>query len=279
VLHVIRAGAPPAPPPTPPPPVALDLTLDAPQGIFVHGRGLNVELGGRLHIGGTAAAPQPNGGFDMRRGQVSLGTTSLNFSSGRITFASGSGVPGAPAIDPALHFLATSSNGSFTATLLIAGFASAPTISLTSVPEQPQDQILGQLMFGQNPASLSPFQLAAIGIALAQLSGATASAGDPLNSLRQTLGLDRLSIGTPTNPLPSPTGAANAGTAYANTPTLEAGRYVAPGVYVGAKQGATGANDSQAVVQIDIARGLKLQTQAGTGLGANSVGFTYQLQY
>jgi len=97
-----------------------------------------------------------------------------------------------------------------------------------------------------------------------------------LGRLRSTLGLDRLTIGTnPVNPAVTP------GTAANNTSTsVQAGRYVAPGVYVGANQGVSGAGqETQATVQIDITRHLKLQTGVGSGLGANNVGLTYQFQY
>ena len=72
----------------------------------------------------------------------------------------------------------------------------------------------------------------------------------------------------------SPTGGAGAGSG----PSLEAGRYVGNGVYVGAKQGTTG-GQTQATVQIDITKGLKAQTDVGTGQGGNSVGLSYQFEY
>jgi len=91
------------------------------------------------------------------------------------------------------------------------------------------------------------------------------------------LGLDRLAIGTPTNQTAGPQGGGPG--AAQSVPTLEAGRYVAPGVYLGAKQGTTGTNDTQAELQIDLGHGVKLDTTAGSGYGANSVGLSYQFQY
>ena len=70
-----------APPPPPAPPetqstIALNLTLDAPQQVFIRGRGLDAELGGTIHIGGTAAKPIPDGGLHLRQGTLSvIGTT------------------------------------------------------------------------------------------------------------------------------------------------------------------------------------------------------------
>jgi translocation and assembly module TamB len=270
VLQVRRPGQPPPPPPTPPPPIGLDVTVSAPGQVFIRGRGIFAELAGRIHVGGTAAAPVPDGVFRLRRGDLNLAGRTLAFTSGTIRFE------GAGALDPALNLVATSSNGAIVATLTVGGFASAPKITLSSVPPLPQDEVLAQLLFRQSSGSLSPFQLAEAAAALAQLSGVAGGAFDPLGKARQALGLDRLSV---------------AGTASGSGAAVEAGRYVARGVYVGARQATSGAG-TQATVQIDLLRGLKLETDVGTGNTADatgaaatanpygtSVGLTYQFQY
>lgn len=277
VLPVRVAGQPPPPPPAPGPNIALDLNLSAARAIYLRGRGLNAELGGKLHVGGTAAAPQPTGAFQLIRGQFSLAGTTLDFSEGDITFTARANLGGGVRIDPALHFVATSQSSDVTATLTVGGFASDPKITLSSVPQLPQDEILARLLFGQSVKNLSPFQIAEIGATLAQMTGAAPGRiGDPLNRLRQTLGLDRLTIGTnPVSPAVTP------GTQPNNAETaVQAGRYVAPGVYVGAQQGIAGGQQTTAAsVQIDLTKHLKLQTGVGSGLGANNIGLTYQFQY
>ena len=262
VLKVIRPGAPPPPPPVPGPDVTLNLTMDAPREIFVRGRGLDSELGGKIHVRGTVAKPQPDGGFAMRRGQFSLAGQTLTFSKGEVGFDGGS------LADPSLNFVASTTSGNVTATLTIGGTAGNPKIKLSSVPELPQDEVLARLLFGRSATTLSPLEMVQIASAVASLTGVTSGFGDPLESVRKNLGLDRLSIG-----------GAN--------PALEAGRYVAPGVYVGAKQGVTGTG-TQATVQIDLFKGLKVEGTAGTGVpssgasgtaGTNSVGVIYQHEY
>lgn len=267
VLPVRDASAPPPPPPpaAPTPSVALDLTLNAPEQVFIRGRGLNAELGGKIHIGGTAANPLPDGGLHLRQGTLSVIGTSLNFTEGTIDF-SGGGIA-----NPSLHFVATSATTTIVATVTISGSAKDPKITLSSVPDMPQDEILAQLLFNTSTSKLSPLQLAQIAAALASLSGATSGA-DPLEKLRTALGLDRLSVGSSTS----------------GAPTLEAGRYVTRRIYLGAKQAASGTG-SQAVVQVDITKGLKLQATAGSGTtsatgatssaDAASVGLTYQFEY
>ena len=225
----------------------------------MRGHGLDAELGGKLHVGGTAAAPQTSGGIELRHGTFSLAGTTLTFTSGDISFN------GATKIDPALNLIATSGSTDILATLTVGGYASAPKITLSSVPDRPQDEILSALLFHQSSSTLSPFQLAQIAAALAQVSGIGGGGPDPLSRLRKGLGLDRLSVGT-------------TGSGSTASTSVEAGRYVAKGVYVGAKQGTSGAQ-TQAEVQIDLLRGLKLNSDVGSGPGGNNVGLTYQFQY
>lgn len=267
VLKVRRPDRPPPPPPSPPPDIPLDLTLDAPGAIFVRGRGLDAELGGKIRVRGSAAQPQPEGGFELRRGQYSLAGQTLVFSKGKVGFDGGSFT------DPSLDFVATTTSATVTAKLNVGGTAGNPKITLSSEPTLPQDEILAQLLFKNSTNNLSPMEMVQIASALASLTGLTSDLGDPLESVRKKLGLDRLSVGG------------------ANT-ALEAGRYIAPGVYLGAKQGLKGTS-TQATVQIDVIKGLKLEGSAGTSTptnpatsatagnqsGANSVGVIYQIEY
>ncbi len=267
-LNVIRPGQKPAPPSAPALTVRLNLTIRASQAIFVRGRGLDAEMAGRLHVAGTTTKPQLSGGFDLRRGTFSLAGTTLNFTKGRVSFE-GTGL--SDRLDPSLDFEATSASAQVTATLIISGTASAPKISLTSVPQLPQDEVLSYLLFRTSVKDLGPFQYAEIAAALAEISGVGGGLGDPLNSVRKGLGLDRLTVGSTTNTAP-------VGAASNATPTVEAGRYVANGVYVGATQTTTG-QGTGAQVQIDLTKRLKLDTTVGSGQIGNQVGLTYQYEW
>jgi translocation and assembly module TamB len=257
-LPIVTRGAPPAPPPPPPPPIALDLRIRAANQIFIRGDGLFAELGGKLRLTGTAADPQPQGGFTLIRGDFSLAGTALQFTQGTISFT-GAGFM------PTLDLEATSTTSTGTATLVVGGTAAAPTITLTGSPPEPSDALLAQLLFGTGTQNLTAFQAASLAAALAQLAG-VGGGGSPLDSVRNALGLDELSLG----------GSGN------GPPSVQAGRYIAPGVYVGATQ-ATNGQGTQATVQINLYKGLKLQTAtgaAGSGSGnASSVGLTYQFNY
>lgn len=261
-----------APPPAPVktalnPVIALDMTIHAPQQVFVRGRGLNAELGGTVTIQGTTAAMQPRGTLSLRRGTFNLVGNTLNFDSGDIAFNGGS------LTDPAIRLVASSTVNSTVATLTVSGTARDPKIKLTSQPELPQDQILALLLFHTSTGQLSPFQIASIAAGLAEISGTTSNFPNPLESLQNALGLDQLGIGSSGN----------------GSPTLQAGRYIGRRLYVGAQE-STGGTGAQGVVTYDLSHGLKLNATVGAGQTTSaigntgeangaSVGLSYQFQY
>lgn len=233
--------------------IGLDLKLTSPGEFFVRGHGLDAEMAGLLSVKGTAAQPVVEGGFNMKRGLFSLGGITLNFTKGRVGF-DGTGVT--HKLDPTLDFVAERSVSGQTAMLKVGGYASDPKITFESIPSLPQDQVLAMLLFGTDSHSLSTTQMAELGAALATIAGGAGF--DPLGTVRKTLGLDRLAIG-------GGSGVGNGGA------SVEAGKYVMKGVYVGAKQ-ATSGSGTQAQVQVDLTKHLKLNTTVGTG--GNVTGFT-----
>ncbi|MGH7056485.1 MAG: translocation/assembly module TamB domain-containing protein [Acetobacteraceae bacterium] len=268
VLDVVRPGnsSPRRAAPFKPPLIALDIFLQAPRQVFVRGRGIDAEFGGQMHVTGTSAAPKIIGSLRLIRGQVSLAGETLTFTQGTIGFNGGD------VTDPTLDLVATTSTATTTATLTLGGTARHPTVTLSSTPELPQDQILATLLFGGSASALSPFQVVEIANALASLSGAGPSVGNPLGTVRKGLGLDQLTIGSGPN----------------GSTTLQAGRYVAPGVYVGASQATNGAGTSANVV-VNLSKHLKLKARVGDRATGNavgsaadqstSVGLSYQFEY
>lgn len=260
VLKVIRPGDKRVLPAAPAPSVALDLVVDAPEQVFVRGRGVNAELSGTLRIRGQASSPQVAGGLEMRRGELSVAGTTLTFSRGKVSFG-GTSVAGK--IDPTLDFVAETTSNNVTATLTISGYASDPKVAFSSTPPLPQDEVLSYLLFRRSIKEIGPFQIASMAAAVAELTGVTGEGTfNPLGDIRSGLGLDRLTVG---------------GSSTGTGATVEAGKYVASGVYLGAKENTAGGPG--ATLQIDITKGLKLETDVGAGRGGNQVGLTYQFEY
>jgi translocation and assembly module TamB len=292
-LDVVRAGQPPRPKaPATKLIIGLGMTLDAPNAIFVQGRGLDAQLGGRLRISGTSDDPRVSGGFRMIRGTFALAGTSLNFTSGKVSF-NGEGLKGR--IDPTLDFIAQSSvvyNGPTTVTLHVTGFADSPKIALSSSPSLPQDDLLGLLLFGKPASQLTALQLAETGAALASLSGiggggagGGGSKWNPLTWFKKWFGLNTLSVGS-ASPQGSSTSGGDGGTS--SGASITAGKYVSKRVYVAATQTTNGT--SQVQVNVDLSEYLKLQTRLGNGTATaqgttpendpgSSIGLAWQMPY
>lgn len=255
------ASTKPSPRTAPPPgatPIRLALTISAPQAVFVRGRGLDAEMAGKVDVGGTPAAPTAVGGLTLRRGEFTLLGRRLNFSRGVVT------LDNLDRIDPRLDFVASTTVQSTTVNVNIGGTSRAPTVTVTSVPSLPADEAMALLLFGKPASGLSAFELAQAAQGLAELTGRSPGTG-VLSRLRNGLGLDRLSVGSGSSSI---TGSNGSTANSANAPmTLEAGRYVAPGVYVGARQSAAGGS-SRGVVQVDVLEHVKIEGD----VGANSTG-------
>jgi translocation and assembly module TamB len=292
VLDVIVPGQKPPSPSASARQLVLGIRLDAPESIFVQGRGLDAQLGGTLQIAGTSAAPQVGGAFHMIRGTYSLAGTNINFTSGLVSF-NGEGLK--DKVDPTIDFLAQASvtyNGIPTVlNLSVTGLADAPKISLSSTPPLPQDDLLALLLFGEPASQLSALQLAETGAALASLSGIGGGGGgggghslNPLTWIKHALGLNALSVGGATPPAGT---AAGSGSTISGA-SVTAGRYVSNKVYVAATESTIGT--SQVQVDINLSASLKLQTRLGNGTATaqgttpqndpgSSIGLTWQHHY
>jgi translocation and assembly module TamB len=250
-----KAPKPPPPaaggkkPPKPPDLVRLALTINAPQAVFVRGRGLDAEMGGQFTVKGNPEAPQVIGSLSLRRGKFDLLGHQLDFAHGNVSLAN------VNEIDPDLDFAATTTVESTTIEVDITGSSRAPKISLTSSPQLPQDEAMAMLLFGKSSSSLSPVEILSAGQALAELTGGTPPSGSFFGRLRSSLGLDQLSVNSSST--------THADGTSSSTTALQGGRYVAPGVYVGAQQGAS-TDSSRGVVEIEVFKHTKIEGAIGT---------------
>jgi translocation and assembly module TamB len=232
--------------------LGLDVVVNAPGRVFVRGRGLESEWEGRIEAKGTASAPRLTGTLRIRRGVFDLLDRTFNLRRGVITFT-GSSPP-----NPQLDIEAVAQATDITAIVRVTGNANAPVIALESQPPLPQDEVLSRLMFNRSAGSITPFQAVQLAAAANRLRG-----GGPgvLDRLRGALGVDTLDIGG----------------GDATGPTVRAGRYLAPGVYLEGETGTAG-QSSRARVEVELMPNLSLQ--ADTGSDARSgVGLRWQFDY
>jgi translocation and assembly module TamB len=277
VIKVVRVNSKTgkAPPPasaetSPALPATLDITLDMPGPIFVRGHGLESEWRGRLRITGTSAAPVITGRLEQIRGSVDLLGKTFTLTRGAIIF------DGSAKLDPVLDIVAEASTADITARVNIGGFASAPTVTLSSTPVVPQDEILSRVLFNRGVGQLS----AGEGLQLAAAASTLAGGGPGImDRLRGSLGLDWFRLGSgpsgPASTTINPRAATGSGAA-SNT-ALSAGKYIAPGLSIGVSQGLSPPT-SKVTVEIQLRPHLTLQGEAGQS-GSTGIGLNYSYDY
>jgi translocation and assembly module TamB len=229
--------------------VRLDITMNAPRRIFVRGRGLDAELGGSVRLTGPVTDIRPVGGFQMVRGRLSILGQRITFDEGEVSLVGD--------LDPFLNFVARSPSDEITVFITVSGRVSDLKVEFSSQPELPQDEVLARLIFNRGINELSPFQIAQLAAAAAELAGGSNTS--LLGNLRNATGLDDIDIITDTE----------------GNAAVRAGRYISDNVYLGVEAGAQGS--TKGTINLDITEDLKARGALGTN--ESSVGVFYEKDY
>ena len=229
---------------------ALDITINAPNRIFVRGRGLDAELGGKLRITGTTANIVPIGQFNLIRGRLDILTRRLDLTQGSLVLQG--------TFDPVVKLVASTTAADTAITITTSGNATAPTITLSSSPELPQDQILALLLFGKGIDKISPLQALQVASAVRTLMG---NGGEGLQgSIRKKFGLDNLDVTTDNN----------------GNAAVKAGKYISKNVYTDVTVNDKG--DAQIDLNLDVTPNIKAKGSVGSN-GDTSLGIYFEKDY
>lgn len=232
--------------------IALDIRIDAANRIFVQGRGLDVQLGGSLRVGGSAATPVANGAFTMERGRLSILGRELDFRRGTIRFYG--------TLEPLLDMEAATSAGNVTIVVTVSGSSANPKFAFSSVPALPEDEIVALLLYNKDLAGLSPLQLAQLASEIDKIGGLSSGPG-MLDKLKSSVGIDVLDVGTDSQ----------------GDATVSAGSYVSESTFVGVKQG-TAAGSSQVMIDHELTKNLKAKGEVGAD-GKSKIGIGFEWDY
>jgi translocation and assembly module TamB len=233
------------------PGIGLDVRINAPNQIFVRGRGLDVELGGALRIRGTTTDIQPVGQFDLRRGRLIVLGQRIDFDEGSLQLVGN--------LDPQIHFVAETQSQDVTAIVTVDGRVSAPRITFSSDPPLPQDEVLARLLFNRATADLSAFQVAQLAAAAAELAGGGGGPGI-LSQLRGATGLDDLDIITQED----------------GSAAVRAGKYLDDNIYVDVQTGADGT--TRAEIRLDLSEHVTARGSVESD-GNSTIGLFYERDY
>jgi translocation and assembly module TamB len=236
----------------PPYDLTLDLALDAPARLFIRGRGLDSEWGGRLTAKGPASEAQVLGELTFRRGFLDFLDRRFTIRKGVIAFS------GARPPVPEIDLEAAADGRTIVALVQIIGPATAPELKLTSEPELPQDEVLAQLLFDRDMSQITPAQGVRLAAAVRTLEG---KGIDLVGEFRRKLGLDTLDVG-------------GEGAADAN---LRAGKYLADNVYIEMQQGVQ-AGSGKARIEVELTPHIAVGTEVDEE-SRTSVGVEWKLDY
>ncbi|MEO0635256.1 MAG: translocation/assembly module TamB domain-containing protein [Pseudomonadota bacterium] len=228
----------------------LDIQINAPNRIFLRGRGIDAELGGSVRIRGPLLNLSPVGSFDLIRGRLSILSKRIVLDEGSVRLTG--------TLDPQINLLALVQEGEVTAFIRLFGLASNLELNLSSSPELPEDEILAQILFGEGIGSLSPLQIASLATAAASLTNGSSGPG-LADQIRQGLGVDDLDVVQDGD---------------GNT-AVRAGKYIQDNVYLETQAGAGG---GEASINLDITRNLKAKGSVASD-GNSKLGIFYERDY
>lgn len=230
--------------------LGLDVEIVAEKQIFVRGRGLDAELGGRVQMTGTTADIIPKGRFELIRGRLDILGKRLDLEEGAALLQG--------SLIPQLRLVARTSTDDTVVFVTVSGPADAPEIQFTSVPELPSDEVLAQLLFGRDVRSMSALQAVQLASAVATLAGQGGLG--VVDKLRQKTGVDELDVST------SDTGETS----------LRAGKYISDGAYTEVEIDSSG--QSTINLNLDLSNAAKLRGSVDTE-GQTGVGLFFEKDY
>ncbi|MFV0492645.1 MAG: translocation/assembly module TamB domain-containing protein [Pseudorhodobacter sp.] len=228
----------------------LDVVISAPSRIFIRGRGLDAELGGRLRLTGSTANIIPIGRFDLIRGRFDILGKRLDLNEAQLALQGD--------LIPYIRVIASNEGDGITSSIVVDGPATEPDITFSSSPPLPEEEVLSHLLFGRGLDKISAFQAAQLASAVARLAGRGGEG--VVSKLRKGFGLDDLDLQTD---------------ADGNT-SLRAGKYLSENLYTEVEVGIQGR--SKINLNLDVKPGVTVRGSVG-GDGQTGIGIFVEKDY
>lgn len=240
-------------------PIDLDLTVEADNQLFVRGRGLDSEWKTDLEIGGQASEPVVTGTVGLVRGTFDFGGKRFTLEEGRLVF--NGETPPNPRLFLVAQYEVETSSRDYVTQIRVTGEANEPDLALTSTPDLPEEEILALILFGTNVSELSPLDAASLAYAL---NGLRSGGGGVQGTVRRTLGLDTLALGTDEedNQLPQ----------------ITAGKYLTNNIYLEVST-ATATGNTTARLEVELTRRLSLISELGAPPQDSNLGIRWSFDY
>jgi translocation and assembly module TamB len=218
----------------------LDLSIKSEGQLFLTGRGLNSEWRGNLTLKGSIMEPVITGRLSVLRGNY-------NFLGKRFTLTNGViDLDGRYPLSPNMEVTGSAVASKITAIINLSGDVRKPQITLTSEPIMPSDEILSQLLFGQEVSKISPLQAIELANALNTMVGK--GNYDIVGKTKKILGVDQLEVKQSAD--------------NATESSVSVGKYLSDSVYIEVEKG-LGAQSSKASVTWEVTPNISIDTDIG----------------
>jgi hypothetical protein len=214
---------------------SLDMELTADNNVIVEGRGLKAELEGNLHLYGNNTNIAASGDLKLIKGEYQFAGKHFKLTEGEIVFND------KPAPSAYLNLNGTLDLPDATITVMLRGPLTSPQLTFQSNPQKPTSSILALILFNKDIADISHPEAVQLASTLVSLSGGAGP--DVLESIRKSIGVDRLNISS------------KPGT---DELALQIGKYLTRGLMITLSQSAT---SSQVIVEVELPRGFVFQAE------------------
>ncbi|WP_232295681.1 translocation/assembly module TamB domain-containing protein [Pseudorhodobacter aquimaris] len=231
-------------------PFGLNLVISAPSRMFIRGRGIDAELGGRVVIRGDTNNVIPSGSFELIRGRLDILGKRLVLDEAQLLLQGD--------LIPTLNIVANNESDDVVTSVVIEGRADDPEITFSSVPDLPQEEVLARLLFGRDIQDISALQAVQLANAVATLAG---KGGEGIISkLRKGFGLDDFDVSTGDD----------------GEVSLKAGKYISTRVYTEVEVDQKGR--SQINLNLDLKKNVTVRGSVGAD-GQAGLGVFFEKDY
>jgi hypothetical protein len=213
----------------------IDLELTAEKKVFVEGRGLHAELEGNVHLRGTNTHVVADGILKLIKGEYQFSGKVFKLTEGEIVFNDKS------ASSAYLNLSGTLTMPDITITAMLHGPLISPQLTFQSNPQKPTSSILALILFNKDIADISHPEAVQLASTLVSLSGGAGP--DVLETIRKSIGVDRLNIASKPG---------------SDELAVQIGKYLTRGIMITLSQSAT---SSQVIVEVELPKGFIFQAE------------------
>jgi len=239
------------------PKINMDVTIIADNQAYLRGRGVNAELKGKINITGTLNKAKYSGYFTTVRGSYEILGKKFILQNGSVRFEGKSFSLLIPGVYKGKEAEVTAR---------LTGTLEDLSLSLSSVPSMPQDEIVSNLLFGKSSGSITPLQAIRLANEIQKLKNGGRSLFNPLEETRKLIGVDNISVDSEQ-------------TDDGQEISVGVGKHINEKVYIEIEKGNNPSQPMKGSVEIEVLPNLNVESSTGGSSGVGGVKLQWKHDY